>query len=74
MGSSSAKRDWCRGLHGYTHEYMSLLTPQQERDVLQKSIDVLTSFTGGKKPTGFTAPAWTPSRHTVRVLEYIVII
>jgi peptidoglycan/xylan/chitin deacetylase (PgdA/CDA1 family) len=53
------------GLHGYTHEYMSLLTPRQERDVLQKSIDVLTAFTG-KKPKGFTAPAWTPSRETVR--------
>jgi peptidoglycan/xylan/chitin deacetylase (PgdA/CDA1 family) len=42
-----------------------MLTEQQERDVLWKSIEVLEKFTG-KKPTGFTAPAWTPSRHTVR--------
>lgn len=53
-----------RGLHGYTHEAMSLLTTQQERDVLQKSIEVLTKFTG-KHPRGFTAPSWTPSRETV---------
>lgn len=32
--------------------------------MLHKSIDVLTAFTG-KKPKGFTAPAWTPSRETV---------
>lgn len=43
---------------------MSLLSTEQERDVLRKSIDVLTAFTGSK-PRGFTAPAWTPSRHTV---------
>ena len=47
---------------------MSLLSVQQERDVLQKSIDVLTSFTG-KRPKGFTAPAWTPSRATIGLLE-----
>lgn len=32
--------------------------------MLRKSIDVLTKFTG-RKPKGFTAPAWTPSRETV---------
>jgi peptidoglycan/xylan/chitin deacetylase (PgdA/CDA1 family) len=57
-----------RGLHGYTHEYVSQLSAQQERDVLEKSIDVLTAFTG-KKPTGWTAPAWTTSRQTVQLLE-----
>ena len=47
---------------------MSLLSPQQERDVLSKSIDVLTAFTG-RKPRGWTAPAWTPSKETVKLLE-----
>jgi peptidoglycan/xylan/chitin deacetylase (PgdA/CDA1 family) len=56
------------GLHGYTHEFVSQLNPQQERDVLQKSIDVITSFTG-KKPRGWTAPAWTPSPSSVKLLE-----
>lgn len=63
---ASLSKYWSSGLHGYSHEYMSLLSPQQERDVLRKSIEVLTAFTG-KKPKGFTAPAWTPSRETVRL-------
>lgn len=56
------------GLHGYTHEFVSQLSLEQEQAVLKKSIDVLTSFTG-KKPSGWTAPAWTPSRHSVALLE-----
>ena len=56
------------GLHGYTHEFVSQLSPRQEREVLQKSVDVITSFTG-KKPRGWTAPAWTPSPSTVKLLE-----
>lgn len=47
---------------------MSQLSPQQERDVLQKSIEVVTTFTG-KRPKGWTAPAWTPSPGTVQLLE-----
>ena len=56
------------GLHGYTHEFVSQLSEEQERDVLKKSIDTLTKLTG-KKPKGWTAPAWTPSRHSLRLLE-----
>ncbi|KAK4945600.1 hypothetical protein LTR10_015219 [Elasticomyces elasticus] len=56
------------GLHGYTHEFVSQLSVQQERDVLEKSIDVIMAFTG-KKPRGWTAPAWTPSPGTVKLLE-----
>ncbi|EXJ57395.1 hypothetical protein A1O7_07742 [Cladophialophora yegresii CBS 114405] len=56
------------GLHGYTHEYVSGLSEQQERDVLQKSIQVLTDFTG-KKPRGWTAPAWTMSPRSIHLLE-----
>lgn len=33
-----------------------------------KSIDVLTKFTG-KKPRGWTAPAWDTSKQTIKVLE-----
>ena len=57
-----------RGLHGYTHEYVSELSEQQERDVLLKCISALTTFTG-KKPCGWTAPAWTTSEKTVQILE-----
>jgi peptidoglycan/xylan/chitin deacetylase (PgdA/CDA1 family) len=57
----------CSGLHGYTHEHVSL-SEQQQRDVLAKSIDVLTKFTG-KKPKGWTAPAWDTSKETIKLLE-----
>ncbi|KAJ9603290.1 hypothetical protein H2200_012068 [Cladophialophora chaetospira] len=56
------------GLHGYTHEFISQLSAQQERNVLEKSISVITDFTG-HRPRGFTAPAWTPSPDTVKLLE-----
>jgi len=56
------------GLHGYTHEFVSLLNEQQQREVLEKSIQVLTDI-AGKKPRGWTAPAWSTSRETIKLLE-----
>lgn len=56
------------GLHGYTHEFVSTLSEDQQRDVLRKSIEVLEKATG-KKPRGWTAPAWATSRETVALLE-----
>lgn len=57
-----------RGLHGYSHEYVSKLPPTQEAAVLRRSIQVLTSFLG-HKPQGWTAPAWSCSPSTVHLLE-----
>ncbi|RFU24688.1 hypothetical protein B7463_g11643, partial [Scytalidium lignicola] len=56
------------GLHGYCHEFVATMNEQQQRDVMKKSIEVLTAFTG-KKPRGWTAPAWDTSKETIRVLE-----
>ncbi|KAI5238474.1 glucose 1-dehydrogenase [Aureobasidium subglaciale] len=56
------------GLHGYTHEHISGLSALQQRDVLQKSIEVLTSF-AGKRPQGYTAPAWDTSKELIPLLE-----
>lgn len=56
------------GLHGYTHEFVSTLSEQQQRDVLAKSIKVMSEFTG-KKPKGWTAPAWSTSKETIKLLE-----
>ncbi|KAK6007890.1 hypothetical protein QM012_004704 [Aureobasidium pullulans] len=56
------------GLHGYTHEHISKLSASQQRDVLAKSVDVLTAFTG-KKPQGYTAPAWDTSKELIPLLE-----
>jgi peptidoglycan/xylan/chitin deacetylase (PgdA/CDA1 family) len=55
-------------LHGYTHEFVSTLSEEQQRDVLKKSISVLTDIVG-KKPRGWTAPAWSTSKETVALLE-----
>ncbi|KAL1633933.1 hypothetical protein SLS58_010877 [Diplodia intermedia] len=57
------------GLHGYTHEYPSALSAQQQRDVLARSIDVLTAFAGGTRPKGYTAPAWRTSDELVPLLQ-----
>ncbi len=56
-------------LHGYTHEYPSQLSAQQQSDVLKKSISVMTDFCSGEKPKGYTAPAWSTSRELIPQLE-----
>lgn len=61
------------GLHGYTHEYPSDLSEAQQRIVLAKSIKVLTEFCG-KKPSGYTAPAWATSKELIPQLEEFGII
>lgn len=44
------------------------LSAQQQYDVLSKSIDVLTKFTG-TKPLGYTAPAWLTSKELIPQLQ-----
>lgn len=56
------------GLHGYTHERTADMSEQQQRDILKKSIEVMTEFTG-KKPKGWTGPSWSTSRRTPHLLE-----
>ncbi|KAL3421734.1 polysaccharide deacetylase family protein [Phlyctema vagabunda] len=56
------------GLHGYTHEYPSDLTRDQFEVILVKTIQILTDFCGGRKPEGFTSPAWRNSPHQIEVL------
>ena len=56
------------GLHGYTHEYISQLSATEQQAVLDRSIDVLTRFCG-KKPQGYTAPAWATSKELIPQLE-----
>ncbi|KAK4986470.1 hypothetical protein LTR50_005298 [Elasticomyces elasticus] len=56
------------GLHGYTHEYISQLSEKEQRSVLDRSINVITKFTG-TKPLGYTAPAWATSKELIPLLE-----
>lgn len=56
------------GAHGYSHENPIAMTPQQEEDVLKKSIELITKLTG-KGPTGYVAPWWEFSNVTDKLLK-----
>ncbi|CAJ2510644.1 Uu.00g062690.m01.CDS01 [Anthostomella pinea] len=56
------------GLHGYTHERASLLTEDQQRKVMAKSIEVYKDFTG-KHPRGWAAPYWDVSPVSMQIME-----
>lgn len=56
------------GLHGYSHEGIYQMTPEQERDVLLKCIDVATKLCG-KRPRGYRAPMYTIRETTVALLR-----
>ncbi|KAH7024851.1 uncharacterized protein B0I36DRAFT_376654 [Microdochium trichocladiopsis] len=56
-------------LHGYSHEGIAQMTPEQEAAVLLKCIDVATRLAGGKKPRGYRAPMYTIRETTVKLLR-----
>jgi peptidoglycan/xylan/chitin deacetylase (PgdA/CDA1 family) len=56
------------GLHGYAHEGAYSLTVQQERDILEKCIEISTKLTG-KKPVGYRAPLYQIRETTLDLLE-----
>jgi peptidoglycan/xylan/chitin deacetylase (PgdA/CDA1 family) len=55
------------GMHGYSHENPIAMTPQQEEDVLDKSIELITQLSG-RRPTGYVAPWWEVSNVTNELL------
>ncbi|KAJ7883136.1 polysaccharide deacetylase [Mycena leptocephala] len=55
------------GLHGYSHENPKDMTPEQQRDVLDKTYRMLTDFCG-KPPRGSVAPWWETSREGTELL------
>jgi len=55
------------GCHGDEHERVTELAPGREREILLKSIEVLTSLSG-KRPLGYRAPAWQLSAETLPLL------
>jgi peptidoglycan/xylan/chitin deacetylase (PgdA/CDA1 family) len=54
-------------VHGYSHENPIAMTRQQEADVLDKSIELITRL-AGRKPTGYVAPWWEFSNVTNELL------
>lgn len=57
------------GLHGYSHEGAYAMTLEQENDVLEKCIEIVTALRGGSKPVGYRAPLYSIRETTVRLLQ-----
>lgn len=58
------------GAHGYTHENPTALTREQEREILERSIELIEKLSG-KAPVGYIAPWLELSLNTVDLLvEY----
>ena len=56
------------GAHGYSHENPVDMSEQQERDVMEKSLEVLDRI-AGVRPTGYVAPWWEMSTRTAALLK-----
>jgi peptidoglycan/xylan/chitin deacetylase (PgdA/CDA1 family) len=56
-------------LHGYSHEGAYAMTPEQERHVLQKCIDLASKLKEGKRPCGYRAPLYQLRESTVQLLQ-----
>ncbi|KAF2872640.1 hypothetical protein BDV95DRAFT_492066 [Massariosphaeria phaeospora] len=56
------------GLHGYSHEGASQLTPTQQSDILTHCITLYTSLVG-RPPAGYRAPLYQLSCNTIPLLE-----
>lgn len=50
--------------HGYMHEKINQLTPEQERECLLRGIEAIVKVSG-RRPRGYRAPSWAFSRHTL---------
>lgn len=53
--------------HGYLHEAMAGMTPQQEADVLDRGLDALDRV-AGVRPVGYRAPMWETTYATAGLL------
>jgi peptidoglycan-N-acetylglucosamine deacetylase len=55
------------GHHGYLHEKMNQLSPEEEREAILKGIDAVVNATG-QRPKGFRAPSYAFSQRTLPFL------
>ncbi|KAL4933038.1 polysaccharide deacetylase family protein [Aspergillus undulatus] len=56
------------GCHGYAHEGAGQLSESQERDVIERCVELATGLTG-QRPRGWRAPLYQIREHTVKCLE-----
>src|SRR5258707_422984 len=55
------------GIHGYSHENPIAMTREQETEILDKCIELVSKLSG-KRPTGYVAPWWEFSPVTNELL------
>ena len=56
------------GHHGYMHEPPSSLSAEEEKQVLDKGIEILQGITG-QAPLGYRSPSWELSEHSIGLLS-----
>lgn len=56
--------------HGYSHQLIHDLNPEQFRDEVVRTSDLIASQTG-KAPIGFRAPQWSLGKHTPWAFEIL---
>ena len=55
------------GHHGYMHEPPATLSPEQENEILDRGISILSNITG-QAPVGYRSPSWELSSHSLELL------
>jgi peptidoglycan/xylan/chitin deacetylase (PgdA/CDA1 family) len=55
------------GHHGFVHEDVTTLSPEQERAVLERGIEILGETTG-TRPVGYRSPSWELTESTMALL------
>lgn len=56
------------GIHGWIHERNSILSEEEERELMKKSFETLKEITG-KAPTGIRTPSWDFSASTMKIIR-----
>ncbi len=56
------------GVHGWIHETPAEIAPEQERALLTRAVESLTSKIG-ERPVGYRAPSWSFSPHTLSLIR-----
>lgn len=56
------------GAHGHHHVHLCELTPDEEREEIQRATDAVGAATG-RRPRGWRSPAYTTTEHTLDILR-----
>lgn len=61
------------GIHGWIHELNSVLSYDDERDLMLRASDTLADITG-TRPVGMRTPSWDFSPHTLRIAKEMALL